>query len=277
MILNKDILGVRPDFQQVKAELENPPVNSVGYQETPDWGSDLLTYGEPWGGPQTNQTGNGADGKLEQDTPITYQGDNPEMDADFYTSVGKAASEQVGVSEPWGDQESRQKDQQGGNNQDAYSVLPQGFGADPASAEGYPVVTGFPNGFEGAWDSPLGEGTVRSAGDRMTEIEKLASIVQDRLSGGSLDHDMVESTYAKLAASAGSVGNVARLAAESGIDAKADCIRIASLDQLFAFKAAGKDKLIHKATNDLWKIALDESGNPVISREFDASGASIKA
>ena len=47
MILGKDITGeggLSEEGLRKVAELDNPPTNLFGYQETPFWGGDLLTY-----------------------------------------------------------------------------------------------------------------------------------------------------------------------------------------------------------------------------------------
>lgn len=273
MILGGDITGKKDhsdEWLKKLAELENPPQNSFGYQETPDWGSDLITYNGEWGSSQPNVSPHGTYGDMEQDTPMTYQGENPELDADFYTSVHNAAEQNV-PSEPWGDQESRPKDQGGGyDSPDLHKVLPQGFGPDPEDAQVYPVVTGYPNGFEGLWDSPVGEGTVRDAGDHMTEFEKLAKIIVEKMASSDTDKEQVDNTFASLMASA------SKVASQADFVPAENRIRIASLDQLFAFKGVSANKLIHRSTNDLWSVSANDAGEITIEREFDDNGNPIQ-
>lgn len=275
MYLGKDITGQKelsPEFLLKLAELDNPPINSFGYQETPFWGGDLLTYNGDWGSSQQNLNPQGTDGALEKDPPISYQGENPEKDADFATSV--YASEQVPVAEPWGDDYAKPKDQGGGwNSPDLMGTLPQGFGGDPGDAEVYPVVTGYENGFDGVMDSPFGEGTVRTAGAGMTEIEKMANMVRAHLDDAGIERAFVDDTFTRLASSA---HKVAGLAASQEISPEVSSIRIASLDQLFAFRGISANKLIHMSSNDLWTIEAGVDGEILINRQFDASGNPIK-
>jgi hypothetical protein len=279
--LGKDITGKLAAFEKA-AELDNPPVNSYGYQESPSWGGDLLLYNGEWGSGQMQQEEHGSDGAIEQDDPITYQGERPALDADFYTDYHNAA-EQISTAAPWGESESRPKDPSGNENPDFLKTLPQGFGPDaddaqgvgpnPENAMGYPLVTGYPSGFQGVWDSPVGEGTVRSAGETMTDLEKLSAAMKDRLSPKDVDKELAESAFSSLMASA---GTVAAKAAAEGVDLSKDRIRIACLDQLFAFRAVSANKLIHKSTNDLWTINAGEDGEIEITREFDDNGNPIQ-
>lgn len=53
-------------------------------------------------------------------------------------------------------------------------------------------------------------------------------------------------------------------------------IRIASLGDLTGFLKLGNDTLVHKATQDLWKLSKD-SGGFVIERLFQDNGTPVKA
>lgn len=72
--------------------------------------------------------------------------------------------------------------------------------------------------------------------------------------------------------------NVTTMAIEAGIDSylSDSTVKIASLDDLFAFDRVDKSHLIHKATHDLWSIDTDKNGTVQITRQFDASGEPIK-
>lgn len=242
MILTDHLRGKR-------AELDNPPVNSIGYQESvvPEAGMLPDHGGHPLLVPD-----------IVAEPPIELQGERPEMDADFYTEARTAFDIQDG----------RPKDQGGGwDSPDLLSVPP-----DPSQqgSVAYPLVAGFPGGLDGVWDTPLGEGAVKTSGGLMTEYEKLAAHVRDAMDSSCNDRACVEATYRSLAAS------VAKQASDKGLASDPGRIRIASLDQLFAFKAVGASQLIHKATKDLWKVSLDEDGHTVIAREFDASGSPLQ-
>jgi hypothetical protein len=72
--------------------------------------------------------------------------------------------------------------------------------------------------------------------------------------------------------------NVTTMAIEAGIDSylSDSTVKIASLDDLFAFDRVDKSHLIHKSTHDLWSIDTDKNGTVQITRQFDASGEPIK-
>lgn len=75
-----------------------------------------------------------------------------------------------------------------------------------------------------------------------------------------------------------STASVAAKAIESGVGAFFDDderVKIASLDDLFAFNRVDDKHLIHKATRDLWAIEADDSGDVHITRLFD-SGKPVK-
>jgi hypothetical protein len=107
----------------------------------------------------------------------------------------------------------------------------------------------------------------------MTDLEKLSAAMKDRLSPKDVDKELAESAFSSLMASA---GTVAAKAAAEGVDLSKDRIRIACLDQLFAFRAVSANKLIHKSTNDLWTINAGEDGEIEITREFDDNGNPIQ-
>jgi len=72
--------------------------------------------------------------------------------------------------------------------------------------------------------------------------------------------------------------NVSTMAIEAGIDSylSEGAVKIASLDDLFAFDRVSKDHLIHKSTHDLWAIDTDKNGAVQIIRQFDATGEPVK-
>ena len=70
---------------------------------------------------------------------------------------------------------------------------------------------------------------------------------------------------------------VASMAIEGGVSMFFDQnrIKVASLDDLFAFNRVDDKHIIHKSTNDLWAIESDEKGDVHITRLFE-SGKPIK-
>lgn len=76
----------------------------------------------------------------------------------------------------------------------------------------------------------------------------------------------------------GSEAKVASKAMEGGanLSAKAESVRLASMDDLFSFHRASDNHLIHKATRDLWAIESDADGGISITRLFDNDGEPIK-
>ena len=59
---------------------------------------------------------------------------------------------------------------------------------------------------------------------------------------------------------------------DSFLDDSSSRIRIASLEDLFAFDRIDKtNRLVHKVTQDLWTIGTDESGHPYIAKCFEGT------
>jgi len=77
---------------------------------------------------------------------------------------------------------------------------------------------------------------------------------------------------------AGSEAMVTSKALAGGVDpyAISTQVKVASIDDLFAFHRASKDHLIHKSTRDLWSIDTDKDGGVTITRLFDNDGEPIK-
>jgi Fe-S-cluster containining protein len=73
------------------------------------------------------------------------------------------------------------------------------------------------------------------------------------------------------------VANVTSKALEGGVSMFFDQnrIKIASLDDLFAFNRVDEKHIIHKSTKDLWNVESDENGEVHITRLFE-SGKPIK-
>ena len=90
------------------------------------------------------------------------------------------------------------------------------------------------------------------------------------------DQAVTDQFYRNLAAG-DSGARIASKALEGGVDPYKDTnmVRVASIDDLFAFHRAGENHLIHKSTRDLWSIESDDNGAR-ITRLFDNDGEPIK-
>ena len=71
---------------------------------------------------------------------------------------------------------------------------------------------------------------------------------------------------------------VASKALAGGVDpfANVHTVKVASIDDLFAFHRAGENHLIHKSTRDLWSIETADDGGVRITRLFDNDGEPVK-
>lgn len=86
-----------------------------------------------------------------------------------------------------------------------------------------------------------------------------------------------ENLYKELRAGV-KVANVASKAIEEGIDAFFDPnrVKVASMDDLFAFDRVDRGHLIHKASRDLWSIETGKDGSVEVTRLFNSNGDPIK-
>lgn len=110
-----------------------------------------------------------------------------------------------------------------------------------------------------------------------TDMAKRVMDMNKKLSSGEdFEKAVSAKLYEGLRKEASSV-SVASKAIESGIGVFFDDerVKIASLDDLFAFNRVDDKHLIHKATRDLWAIEADGSGDVHITRLFD-SGKPVK-
>lgn len=280
-------------FTGKKAELDNPPVQAIDYQESPDWGADLLTYAEPWGGQQLNVAPQ-INGDIEMDPAMTLQqGERPEMDGTFYTQPNKSAGENPSDAAPWagpwGETESRPPVQGVGGidpTTDGVKTIPQGLGQDAPAVGDWQPPYSIGDGqvhetdMGDPWNSPAGPGIVQastllSGGQQQMDYEAAIKEASAKLNPMDLEASMVEDMFRKLASDA----SVLKLVSDPTVvqaskDAEdSDTIRLASFDQLFSFERVSTDKnlLIHKSTHELWNLSLDESGNPVLKRAFNPS------
>lgn len=90
------------------------------------------------------------------------------------------------------------------------------------------------------------------------------------------DRAVSDKLYEELQGKA-SASSVAGMAVTGGVDPffNVNTVKVASLDDLFAFHRAGDKHLIHKSTKDLWTIEADGDGVR-ITRLFDGNGEPIK-
>lgn len=117
----------------------------------------------------------------------------------------------------------------------------------------------------------------RSASMANTFEDAVKMVYEKMSSGNEYSRRVADDMYANLDA-VSKTASVTEGALEEGIDAffNNNTIKIASLDDLFAFDRAGKDHLIHKSTHDLWSIDKSKEGDVQITRLFDNSGEPIK-
>lgn len=110
-----------------------------------------------------------------------------------------------------------------------------------------------------------GFGGAAQRGDTMEKQEK------------DLMASVSENLYKELQAGV-SVANVASKAIEEGIDAFFDPnrVKVASMDDLFAFDRVDTSHLIHKASRDLWSIEAGKDGSIEVTRLFNGNGEPIK-
>lgn len=69
---------------------------------------------------------------------------------------------------------------------------------------------------------------------------------------------------------------IASKALADGVDVNANSVKVASVDDLFAFHRVDEKHLVHKSTKDLWAIECDKDGGVRITRLFDNNGEPIK-
>jgi Fe-S-cluster containining protein len=107
-------------------------------------------------------------------------------------------------------------------------------------------------------------------------VQRIMNMKKKLSSGSDFEKAVSNKLYEGLRKEASTV-SVAAKAIESGVDAFFDDgrVKIASLDDLFAFNRVDDKHLIHKATRDLWAIEADGNGDVHITRLFD-SGKPVK-
>lgn len=91
------------------------------------------------------------------------------------------------------------------------------------------------------------------------------------------DQAVTDQFYKGLAAGS-KEAEIASKALAGGVDPTAgmNSVKVASIDDLFAFHRASDSHLIHKSTRDLWSIETDKDGGVRITRLFDNDGEPVK-
>lgn len=110
------------------------------------------------------------------------------------------------------------------------------------------------------------------------KYELAVKVVSQRLANdGEFDKNVINNVFNNLHKNLKSA-SIVSVASENGIDPFLDenRMKVASLDDLFAFDRLGSNQLIHKCTKELWSIDADDGGNVQITRLFDNSGDPIK-
>lgn len=107
-------------------------------------------------------------------------------------------------------------------------------------------------------------------------VQKIRDMNKKLSGDAGFEKVVSEKLYEGLRKEASSIAVTAR-ALESGIGAffEDERVKVASLDDLFAFNRVDDKHLIHKATRDLWAIEAEDNGNVHITRLFD-SGKPVK-
>jgi Fe-S-cluster containining protein len=139
------------------------------------------------------------------------------------------------------------------------------WGHHPSQCEEWPKrydakCPGFNNVGEGRMDY---KEAVERVNKKFSALQEWDRSVSDQFYRG-----LAEGTEAKLASQA----------LTSGVDPYENMnrVKVASMDDLFAFHRASDNHLIHKATRDLWSIEQDKDGGVMITRLFDNDGEPIK-
>lgn len=231
--------------QIVMAEIQYPSTNIPIYQEE-DHGGDVLEYAEPWGGPQNAPYKDlSKPNALEQDEPITYQGERPNTFGD-------------GVAEEY-------RPVPVTNIGDGFAITP-----DPTQGDGAPTSSDF------VFVKPRGEGP--SPHD--LNVETIVHTEPYDYQGDAEDQSFYDRSYVyasvgekEMKISKEMVRRVASKAAQrkESQDFNPYRIHVAFMDDLYSFERVSADKLIHKSSKELWTITTAEDGSTFIEKQFDGS------
>lgn len=112
--------------------------------------------------------------------------------------------------------------------------------------------------------------------ENMDKMAKAVQEMNEKYSSTDFDKRVINNLYDDLRRGL-KASSVASKAIETGVSAFFDQnrVKIASLDDLFAFSRVDDKHLVHKSTKDLWGIESDDKGEVHITRLFEA-GQPIK-
>jgi len=223
------------------AEIAFPASNNPLYQEsiTFEGSGDLLTYAEPWGGSQNKPYAGLQQNDLESDPPMTRQGERPQ------TYINMVPPEELPVNGTIpGGADIRTPS---GGLSDKYAPSSTG------DREATPV-------------SRIGErndyyGTEPNMGSVYVYAKENGEIMKTSKPARRVIENVVKEAYKR-----------GYSLEETATPHK---IKLAFLEDLYAFERVSSDTLIHKSSRELWSIVEDDEG-VVIEKNFK-DGAAIKA
>jgi hypothetical protein len=254
-LISKDSMGMFLSSATLKvAEIEFPSINIPVYQDV-DTNKDLIEYAEPWGGAQNKPYRNPLKPQnLEQDPSINIQGERPETFVDTHIPEGLPVDNTL----VFGEQFIRTRDPGAGDGvspgADYTHTTPQGDGAYPFNNEVNPIVTSFPY-------EELGSGEEQTFSDRAYMYASEAPSMNG-------DTNMnVSSESVKRVVSASLVNG-------SAWQDNPYKIKVASLEDLYAFERPTEGTLIHKASRELWTISTTPGG-VFIEKCFNEDGQPV--
>ena len=251
------------------AEIANPAINILDYQEDVGQGSDsLLEYSDRGDAGQNSgfvpKKNDGQEWK-----PMSQQGERPQNDADFY----KDPYASTGLLVPEGEQESRPKDQGAGYTQqkevNPNSGTPKGDLDVDTQGAGLPPVEDY--GSEIPYNQAI---YLASEEKTMNWGEKLKQL-NARMNPETFDTNTVDSMFKDLDKNS-KVASLVDEAISRGAGSENNRIVLSSLDDLFSFNRVANDTLIHKSSEDLWKIGMDSSGQTYIEQLYTDNGKPLK-
>jgi hypothetical protein len=278
-----------------KAEIANPAINMPYYQEEVGQGSESLLEYSDMGDSSQNSGFYPKKNDGQEWKPMTQQGERPDNDADFYRDPYASS----GLLIPEGETESRPKNQGGGYFQDKEIVPTDTLRKDdvdvPTHGAGLPPVEDYGS------EIPYDQAIYLAAGEQEMSIdweEKLKSLMERRgetpdmfenmlskqrcnkSEDSAVESDSMDSMYKGLMVGMpAGMSKAAALAEEAilrGSTTSGEKIVLASLDDLFSFNRVATNTLIHKSSEDLWKIGVDASGQTFIEQLYNDNGEPLK-
>lgn len=237
-----------------KAEINFPSENIPIYQEDANPGNsgDLLQYSEPWGGSQNRPyLDANKPNDLEQDKPMSYQGERPEVFQNGAPPEEFPVSTTNAIGQGW----EKSPDPGAGEGTEPASgsvfVKPRGDGGDPFLLGVEPYNIGEPYEQGVAEEQTFSDRVYAYASDECGDLS------MKNIDKGSV-HRVVEAAIKK-----SSVGN------------NHYKIKVASLMDLYSFARISQGTLIHKSSNELWSISVGDDGSAIIEKQFDDNGKPV--